>query len=892
MEINDESLAYVRQALLDALSPQATLRRDAEKKLTELEPQGGFTIILLHLMNNLAQSTQRDDTGVRQSASVYFKNSIKKRWEPIDDDCQPIPELDRENIKAYVIDLMCTAPKDVQFQLSEAISIISKHDFPSKWLTLLPMLVEKLNTSDLNILYGVMLTANSLMKRFRNTHQSDELFEELLYCLKSFQEPLTQLLLSMNNLFLRSQQNPQEIQILLEILRLTIRIFYSLNWQDIPEYFEDHLGVWMPEFAKYLTYENEMLTHFLNNTHNTGGDTEPGPIEKLKTGIIENLILYATKYEEMFMPYLGQFTEMIWQLLVSVSRCETKYDQLTTVAIKYLTTISSKQINASLFTDQILQQIIEQIIVPNLMSTSNDEELFHENPSDYIRKDMEGSDQDTRRRSACDFIRSLLKNFRTKTSELCVSYIDGMLQQYTSSGKKDWRLKDGALHLVLAASILSTTLSHGAGTLNPEINILTIFQIHVLPEIHELVINENPIVKADAIKLICTLRSYFPTSFLLELLPHLTRYLKSEYIVIQTYAALCIEKFLTIKEENHQLRLHKEMILPILVPLFSSLFPVLENEELPENDYVMKCIMRLLTVVGVDIKSVTQLVLHHLTISLERVCKNPANPFFNHYLFECIALLVRSCCSPTAVSSLSQDQQMEIFTQFESLLFPLFQTILQMDVIEFVPYVFQILAQLLSYRPVGTGLSDAYRELFPPLLSPSLWLRKGNIPALTDLLLAYIYQGINEIIATNLLEGVLGIFQKLLASKVSRPLHSLPLISISLSVLTLSLSISISVCLSVKRVLRFQNHLCHHPDHPNRHSLNIHADDPPAYVDETPREPHPTTYQTFPSLPLCRLLFLSWGHLHLHSLRKYSTWHVLHDHHRHLVPSSRLSQSN
>jgi exportin-2 (importin alpha re-exporter) len=202
--------------------------------------------------------------------------------------------------------------------------------------------------------------------------------------------------------------------------------------------------------------------------------------------------------------------------------------------------------------------------------------------------------------------------------------------------------------------------------------------------------------------------------------------------------------------------------------LFSALFPVLENEELPENDYVMKCIMRLLTVAGVEIKPVTELVLHHLTISLERVCKNPANPFFNHYLFECIALLVRSCCSPTAVSTMTETQQMEIFTQFESLLFPLFQSILQMDVIEFVPYVFQILAQLLSYRPVGTGLSDAYRELFPPLLSPSLWLRKGNIPALTDLILAYIYQGLPEIIATNLLEGVLGIFQKLLASKVSQ----------------------------------------------------------------------------------------------------------------------------
>ena len=37
------------------------------------------------------------------------------------------------------------------------------------------------------------------------------------------------------------------------------RIFYSLNWQEIPEYFEDHIKEWMGQFHKYLTYENPLL---------------------------------------------------------------------------------------------------------------------------------------------------------------------------------------------------------------------------------------------------------------------------------------------------------------------------------------------------------------------------------------------------------------------------------------------------------------------------------------------------------------------------------------------------------------------------------------------------------------------------------------------------------
>ena len=47
-----------------------------------------------------------------------------------------------------------------------------------------------------------------------------------------------------------------------------------------------------------------------------------------------------------------------------------------------------------------------------------------------------------------------------------------------------------------------------------------------------------------------------------------------------------------------------------------------------------------------------------------------------------------------------------------------------------------------------------------------LWERKGNVPALTDLFRAYIVKGMNDIVAGNHLPGVLGVFQKLLASKV------------------------------------------------------------------------------------------------------------------------------
>jgi exportin-2 (importin alpha re-exporter) len=83
-----------------------------------------------------------------------------------------------------------------------------------------------------------------------------------------------------------------------------------------------------------------------------------------------------------------------------------------------------------------------------------------------------------------------------------------------------------------------------------------------------------------------------------------------------------------------------------------------------------------------------------------------------------------------------------------------------------VQFVFQILAQLLESSP-PEAVSDHYKGLLEPLLSASQWDTRGNVPACTRLLCAVIPRGARTIIDGNKLEPLLGIFQKLLASRNS-----------------------------------------------------------------------------------------------------------------------------
>jgi exportin-2 (importin alpha re-exporter) len=87
-----------------------------------------------------------------------------------------------------------------------------------------------------------------------------------------------------------------------------------------------------------------------------------------------------------------------------------RYDKLITSCIAVLNQVSVGVHAKNLFSDpQTLKQICENVVIPNIHFRDTDEEAFRYNPQEYIRRDIEGSDSDTRRRAACELIRGLRK---------------------------------------------------------------------------------------------------------------------------------------------------------------------------------------------------------------------------------------------------------------------------------------------------------------------------------------------------------------------------------------------------------------------------------------------------------------------------------------------------
>merc|ERR1711970_1426530 len=394
-----------------------------------------------------------------------------------------------------------------------------------------------------------------------------------------------------------------------------------------------------------------------------------------------------------------------------------------------------------------------KVIVPNMEMRECDVELFEDNPEEFIRRDLEGSDVDTRRRAACDLVKGLSRHFEEKITGIFGMNVKTMLDSFNSNPSANWKSKDAAMYLVTSLATRAKTAKHGITQTNQLVNLSEFCSSHVAPELNNIAnAAQFPILKADCVKYIMTFRSQLPPDTVKASLPSLVQLLKSPSVVVHTYAAAAIDKILIMKDNEGKALIKSSDLAPLAEDLLKNLFSAFDLPGSSENEYVMKAVMRSFSGLQEAVVPYLAHLLPPLTSKLTQAAKNPTRPHYNHYLFESLSLSIRIVCktNPAAVAN------------FEQVLFPVFEEILKTDVQEFVPYVFQIMSLMLELHSTGS-VPQPYMALFSFLLVPLLWERPANIHPLVRLLQAFISRGPGQV--TEQISGLLGVFQKLIASK-------------------------------------------------------------------------------------------------------------------------------
>ena len=674
------------QIFLHSCETDINKRSSAENELSRLKKEAGFLRVVVQVLGN---TNCGED--VQIAAAIFLKNVVKEHWAVTSD--WTLPEQDKTAVRDQISATLLSAQKGpVQNCLSEAVTIICKSDFPTSWPHLVPDLVSRaeaaFKSQNVALLSSVLTILHSVFCRYREAHElTEELCEEIIPsidCVGPVLLPVTQWLVG-------ELLKPHQAGTLSEILILfnsCIDLFFDFTCLDLPDFITTHLAHFMQSYISVLKFETPLFNNDMSES--------PTILARAKATITEMLTVFLRKFDEDFEDYLERFAEAIWMMLTKLTD-GPRDDDLAIAAMDFLAA-TAQSFKHTVFQDQqTLHTVCNQIILPNIRIRQSDVEMFEDEPEEYIRRDIEGSDQHTRRRTACEFTHALCKNYQTPVSTIFQEHITSLLQSYANN-ESEWKSKDAAIYLTTALSIKqsnSTVVMSGVQYTN-QIDIVGFFTQHILPELSkgcETATAAAPLLKADGIKFISTFRNQIPKEHYPACIELLGKWVLSSSEVVMTYAAAAIERLLTVRDQNGETLVTREIITPLAATLFTNLFVAL-RKAIRENHYLIMCVMRVIRRSQDLIGHLIPPLLEPLVSILSHVTRNPSNPSYNHYLFESVSCLIRF--NPKQVECIEQA------------IFEPFAIVLQKDVAEFMPYVFQIYAQMMESR---SNVPQCYYQL-------------------------------------------------------------------------------------------------------------------------------------------------------------------------------------
>ncbi|KAK7273145.1 hypothetical protein RIF29_14191 [Crotalaria pallida] len=433
------SLAVILQA---ALSSNPDERKAAELSLNQFQyaPQHLVRLLQIIVDNNC-------DMGVRQVASIHFKNFIAKKWSPLESDGQQkISHSDKDMVRDHILVFVTQVPPLLRVQLGECLKTIIHSDYPEQWSHLLDWV--KLNLQDQQV-YGALFVLRILSRKYE--FKSDE---ERTPVYRIVEETFPNVL----SIFSKLVQIVNPSLEVADLIKLICKIFWSSIYLEIPKLLLDQniFNAWMILFLNVLERPvpsegqpvdaelrkswgwwkvKKWTVHILNRLYTRFGD--------LKLQNPENRI-----FAQMFQKhYAGKILECHLNLLNVIRIGGYLPDRVVNLILQYLSNSISRNNMYAMLQPQ-LDVILFEIVFPLMCFNDNDKKLWDEDPHEYVRKGYDIiEDLYSPRTAAMDFVSELVRKRGKENLQKFIQFIVEIFRRYDEAylEHKPYRQKDGAL---------------------------------------------------------------------------------------------------------------------------------------------------------------------------------------------------------------------------------------------------------------------------------------------------------------------------------------------------------------------------------------------------------------------------------------------------------------
>ncbi|XP_034367471.1 importin-8 isoform X2 [Arvicanthis niloticus] len=447
-------LNRIIQALKGTIDPK--LRIAAETELNQSYKIINFAPSLLRII-----VSDHVEFPVRQAAAIYLKNMVTQYWP----DREPPPgevifpfnihENDRQQIRDNIVEGIIRSPDLVRVQLTMCLRVIIRHDFPGHWPAVVDKIDYYLQSPNSGSWLGSLLCLYQLVKtyEYKKAEEREPLLAAMQIFLPRIQQQILQLL-----------PDASHYSVLLQ--KQILKIFYALVQYALPLQLVNHqtMTTWMEIFRTII---DRMVPP---ETLQIDEDDRPELVwwkcKKWALHIVARLFeRYGSpgnvtkeyfEFSEFFLKtYAVGIQQVLLKILDQYRQKEYIAPRVLQQAFNYLNqgvvhAVTWKQMKPH------IQNISEDVIFSVMCYKDEDEELWQEDPYEYIRMKFDIFEDYASPTTAAQ---TLLYTAAKKRKEVLPKMM-AFCYQILTDPNFDPRKKDGALHVIgsLAEILLKKSL--------------------------------------------------------------------------------------------------------------------------------------------------------------------------------------------------------------------------------------------------------------------------------------------------------------------------------------------------------------------------------------------------------------------------------------------------
>ncbi|NWS74188.1 IPO8 protein, partial [Crotophaga sulcirostris] len=390
---------------------------------------------------------------VRQAAAIYLKNMVTHYWP----DREPPPgeavfpfnihENDRQQIRDNIVEGIIRSPDLVRYitlaQLTMCLRAIIKHDFPGHWTAVVDKIGYYLQSQNSGSWLGSLLCLYQLVKtyEYKKAEERDPLIAAMQIFLPRIQQQMIQLL-------------PDNSHYSVLLQKQILKIFYALVQYALPLQLVNNqtMTQWMEIFRTIIDRNVPLETLQIDE------DDRPELVwwkcKKWALHIVARLFeRYGSpgnvtkEYFEFSEFFLKTYAVGIQQVLLRILDQYRQKDYVAPRVLQQTLNYLNQGVIHSVTWKQMkphIQSITEDVIFSLMCYKDEDEELWQEDPYEYIRMKFDVFEDYASTTTAAQ---NLLYTAAKKRKEVLPKMM-AYCYQILTEPNVDPRKKDGALHVI------------------------------------------------------------------------------------------------------------------------------------------------------------------------------------------------------------------------------------------------------------------------------------------------------------------------------------------------------------------------------------------------------------------------------------------------------------